>query len=95
MRIKRLHPQDPAEDLHQLTDFLLWADSRAISSLLRGLHKQNATRRAVQIFDWMRAAQPGEWLYGLCDVFTYTAAISICVGQQELSRALELSQEMQ
>ena len=30
----------------------------------------------------------------LCDVFTYTAMVSLCVDQQELSRAFELVGEM-
>jgi pentatricopeptide repeat domain-containing protein 1 len=48
----------------------------------------------VQLFDFLRALQPDHQLSQLCDVFTYTAMVSLCVDQQELSRAFELVAEM-
>eukprot|EP01025_Chloroclados_australasicus_P061564 TRINITY_DN8097_c0_g1_i1.p1 TRINITY_DN8097_c0_g1~~TRINITY_DN8097_c0_g1_i1.p1 ORF type:complete len:840 (-),score=97.69 TRINITY_DN8097_c0_g1_i1:6025-8289(-) len=50
--------------------------------------------RAVDIFEYLRRFPEGEAAYGLLDVYSYTAAISLCVNKKELERALELFQEM-
>lgn len=47
-----------------------------------------------QVFDYLRSLPADNPLAELCDVFTYTAMVSLCVEQQELARALELVQEM-
>ncbi len=68
------------------------------------------TQRASELFDWLRraAAPPNHPLHTataqqqppppelgrLCDVFSYTAAISQCTDQQQMGRALELAGEM-
>jgi pentatricopeptide repeat domain-containing protein 1 len=46
------------------------------------------------VFDFLRSLPGDHGLAALCDVFTYTAMISLCVEQQELPRALELVSEM-
>lgn len=46
------------------------------------------------MFDFLRGLPAEHQLAQLCDVFTYTAMISLCVEQQELARALELVGEM-
>lgn len=48
----------------------------------------------LQIFDFLRGLPADNQLSQLCDVFTYTAMVSLCVDQQELSRAFELVGEM-
>jgi pentatricopeptide repeat domain-containing protein 1 len=48
----------------------------------------------LQLFDFLRALPADHQLSQLCDVFTYTAMVSLCVDQQELSRAFELVSEM-
>jgi pentatricopeptide repeat domain-containing protein 1 len=51
--------------------------------------------RTRQVFEFLRGLPTDHQLSSLCDVFTYTAMISLCVDQQELPRALELMAEMQ
>jgi pentatricopeptide repeat domain-containing protein 1 len=48
----------------------------------------------VQVFDYLRSLPPEHALATLCDVFTYTAMVSMCVDNQELYRAFELVSEM-
>ena len=48
----------------------------------------------LQVFDFLRSLAPEHTLAPLCDVFTYTAMVSLCVDHQELSRAFELVAEM-
>jgi pentatricopeptide repeat domain-containing protein 1 len=48
----------------------------------------------LQVFDFLRNLPAENALSSLCDVFTYTAMVSMCVDQQELSRAFELVSEM-
>jgi pentatricopeptide repeat protein len=51
-------------------------------------------RFLLQVFDYLRSLPLDHGLAQLCDVFTYTAMVSLCVDNQELSRALELVAEM-
>ena len=46
------------------------------------------------MFDFLRGLPAEHQLSGLCDVFIYTAMISLCVDNQELSRAFEMVTEM-
>lgn len=69
-------------------------DSRTASVLLKDLSKVGLGKRAVEIFDWLRRLEPGHSLAPLCDVYTYTAMISMCIYQHNVERALELAQEM-
>lgn len=69
-------------------------DSRTASVLLKDLSKVGLGKRAVEIFDWLRRLEPGHSLATLCDVYTYTAMISMCIYQHNVERALELAQEM-
>ena len=73
-----------------LTNF----DSRTASVLLKNLGKVGLGRRAFELFDHIRKLEPGHALRRLCDVYTYTAMISMCIYQQNMDRALELAQEM-
>ena len=69
-------------------------DSRATASLLKDLSKAGLTHRAAELFDWLRKLETGHPLHSLCDVYTYTAMISMCIYQQAVDRAMELAQEM-
>ena len=57
-------------------------DSRATALLLKDLSKAGLGARAVEVFDWLRNLEPGHPLGALCDVYTYTAMISMCIYQQ-------------
>lgn len=57
-------------------------DSRATALLLKDLSKAGLGARAVEIFDWLRGLDAGHPLSALCDVYTYTAMISMCIYQQ-------------
>ncbi|GMH40845.1 hypothetical protein BSKO_08749 [Bryopsis sp. KO-2023] len=69
-------------------------DSRTCSVLLKDLSKVGLGKRAVEIFDGLRRLDVNHVLYALCDVYTYTAMISMCIYQHNVDRALELAQEM-
>ena len=57
-------------------------DSRAAALLLKDLSKAGLGHRAVQLFDWLRKLDEAHPLHALCDVYTYTAMISMCIYQQ-------------
>lgn len=57
-------------------------DSRAVSLLLKDLGKAGEGARATQLFDRLRVLESGHVLRALCDVYTYTAAIALCIHQQ-------------
>lgn len=69
-------------------------DSRATASLLKELSKAGLTSRAAELFDWLRKLDAGHPLQALCDVYTYTAMISMCIYQQAVDRAIKLAHEM-
>lgn len=78
----------------QLYKALNHFDSRTCSVLLKDLSKIGLGNRAIEIFDWLRNADDNH-LNSLCDVYTYTAMISMCIFQQNVNRALNLLQEME
>ena len=51
---------------------------------------QGMSARAVELFDGIRASNNSS----LLDVFTYTAAISLCIATHDVDRALRLAEEM-
>ena len=63
-------------------------DSRAAALLLKDLSKAGLGHRAVELFDWLRKLDEGHPLHALCDVYTYTAMISMCIYQQVSSTHL-------
>lgn len=69
-------------------------DSRTCSVLLKDLSKLGLGNRAIEVFDAMRNSQELQDLRHLCDVYTYTAMISMCIYQQDVDRALSLVEEM-
>jgi pentatricopeptide repeat protein len=69
-------------------------DSRAVALLLKDLSKAGQDGRAIELFDWVRQLPDRHLLRALCDVYTYTAMISLCIYQQNIDRAMELMNEM-
>jgi pentatricopeptide repeat domain-containing protein 1 len=69
-------------------------DSRVLSLLLKDLSKAQLSYRAVEMFDYLRSLEHGNLLTSLCDVYTYTAMISMCIYQQDSDRAMELMEDM-
>lgn len=61
---------------------LLRFESRAVSLLLKDLGKAGESERATELFDALRRLEREHALAGLCDVYTYTAAIALCIHQQ-------------
>jgi hypothetical protein len=60
--------------------------------LTKELGKSGLPHRAVQLCDRLRALPPNSDLGQLLDEFSFTAMISNCVGQQDLSRAMALAE---
>lgn len=73
---------------------LSYLDSRAMAALMKDLAKAQHLDRAMELFDWLKSLPPDDELYGLCDVYTFTTAISLMGPSQQLRRALELVGEM-
>ena len=65
-------------------------DSRAASLLLKDLSKAGLGYRAMEIFDWLRALDVSHPLRHLCDVYTYTAMISLCIYNQVDTSAMTM-----
>jgi pentatricopeptide repeat domain-containing protein 1 len=78
--IQKLPAREPIPDaFHQA---LAGHDSRAVALLLKDLSRVGRDKRAVELFDWLRSQNERSPLRALCDVFTYTAMISMCIYQQ-------------
>ena len=60
-------------------------DSRAVAALLKELAKTGSVHRAQEFFDYILGLGDQHEAGRLCDVFTYTAAISICNNDQQVS----------
>jgi pentatricopeptide repeat domain-containing protein 1 len=73
---------------------MAYLDSRATAALMKELAKTQQLARAMEIFDWLKSLPAEHELYGLCDVYTFTTAISLMGPSQQLRRALELIGEM-
>ena len=71
----------PEQALQALYQF----DSRAAALLLKDLSKTGLGQRAKELFDWLRKLDDPHPLHALCDVYTYTAMISMCIYQQVLA----------
>jgi len=59
-------------------------DSRAVAALLKELAKTGNGYRAHEFFDYILSLGDQHEAARLCDVFTYTAAISICNNDQQV-----------
>lgn len=69
-------------------------DSRAVALLLKDLARAGHEARAFELFDCLRRLPDRHLLRHLCDVFTYTATISLCSSPQHVDTAMELFSEM-
>lgn len=90
--VQRLPKAEPLPD--RLFKALYSLDSRAVALLLKDLSKAGLDYRAVELFDWLRALGEKHALRQLCDVFTYTAMIYLCIYEQAVDRAMELMNDM-
>ncbi|KAI8474968.1 MAG: hypothetical protein J3K34DRAFT_465323 [Monoraphidium minutum] len=90
--VKRLPRAEALPD--RLFRALQHLDSRAVALLLKDLSKAGLDERAIELFDWLRALPERHLMRALCDVYTYTAMISLCIYQQNVDRAMELLGEM-
>lgn len=61
---------------------------------MKDLAKTQQLCRAMEIFDWLKSLPADHELYSLCDVYTFTTAISLMGPAQQLRRALEYVGEM-
>ena len=86
----------PGQPLPQaaLQQALLGFDSRAVALLLKDLNRSGLGQRAAQLFDWLRSLSCAHPLAALCDVFTWTAMVSMCMHQQDAARAQGLVADM-
>ena len=75
-----VHTQTPSSPFHPL--------------LPQDLSRVGADRRAVELFDQLRALPERHALRPLCDVYSFTAMVSMCIYQQDVERALELVEDM-
>lgn len=78
----------------QVYNSLQGMDSRSLSMLLKELSKQKLGRRSVELFDSLRQLDVNHPLRQLCDVYTYTAMISMCIHEHNVERAMDLANEM-
>lgn len=90
--IKRLSKADILPE--RVFSSLQHLDSRAVALLLKDLSRAGHDARSFQIFDFLRRLPDRHLLKHLCDVFTYTATISLCSSPQHVDRAMELFSEM-
>jgi pentatricopeptide repeat domain-containing protein 1 len=90
--LRRCAPGDPVPE--RVMRAMHHFDSRAVALLLKDLSKVGATAQAFTLFDWLRGLPPHNRLGILCDVYTYTACISLCMSHKGLERALALLEDM-
>ena len=69
-------------------------DSRGAALLLKDLGKCGLAARAAQLFDWLRRLPLTHPLAVLCDVYTFTALVSMCMHQLDAARAQRLVADM-
>lgn len=93
VRVCSTLPAD-ASAVSAVSSALAYLDSRAMAALMKELAKTQQLARAMEIFDWLKSLPAEHELYGLCDVYTFTTAISLMGPSQQLRRALELIGEM-
>lgn len=74
---------------------LFQLEGRSCALLLKELARAGLHKRAGELFDWVRNLQGGHPLLSLLDVYSYTAAISLCIVSQNVDRAVTLAGEMQ
>ena len=81
-RIRRLPAREPIGPT--AAGCLAGLDSRACAALLKELARTGLAHRAQEFFDHLLALTDASEAARLADVYTYTAAISICVSAQQV-----------
>lgn len=81
-RIRRLPAREPIGATAAAC--LPGLDSRACAALLKELARTGLAHRAQEFFDHVLALGDSSEAARLADVYTYTAAISICVSAQQV-----------
>ncbi len=81
-RIRRLPAREPISTV--AASALPNLDSRACAALLKELARTGLAHRAQDFFDYVLSLGEVHEAARLCDVYTYTAAISICVSAQQV-----------
>jgi pentatricopeptide repeat domain-containing protein 1 len=80
---------------HEIFSLMKAMDSRSGASLLKELARIGLVGRAVEIFDHIRFLNDNDPLaQSMQDVYSYTAAISLCINSHDVDRALTLAAEM-
>lgn len=90
--IQKLPRKDPLPE--KAFRALYHFDSRAVALLLKDLSRVGMDKRAIELFDYLRALDENHVLRPLCDVYTFTAMVSMCIHQQNVDRAMELVEDM-
>ena len=73
---------------------LFQLQGRSCALVLKELARSGLHRRAAELFDWVRSLEQNHPLRSLLDVYSYTAAISLCIATHDAERALYLAAEM-
>jgi pentatricopeptide repeat domain-containing protein 1 len=90
--ISSIPPGQPLSD--NVYQSLFQFQGRSCALVLKELARSGLHRRAAELFDWVRALDQGHPLQSLLDVYSYTAAISLCISTHDVDRALGLASEM-
>lgn len=90
--IRRLNKADALPD--RVFRALQHLDSRAVALLLKDLSRTGLDSRSFELFASLRNLPDRHLLRRLCDVYTYTAAISLCNSPQYADHAMELLADM-
>jgi pentatricopeptide repeat domain-containing protein 1 len=90
--ISNISPGQPLSD--NVYQSLFQLQGRSCALVLKELARSGLHRRASELFDWIRALDQGHPLQSLLDVYSYTAAISLCISTHDVDRALGLASEM-
>mmetsp|Transcript_468 Transcript_468/g.1421 ORF Transcript_468/g.1421 Transcript_468/m.1421 type:complete len:736 (-) Transcript_468:2110-4317(-) len=69
-------------------------DGRRLSFLLKEMGRTGLASQALQLFDALQAMMGVHPLGRLCDTYSYTAVVSVCIPAQDVQRALSLVNDM-
>jgi len=90
--VSNVPPGQPLSD--GIYQSLFQLQGRSCALVLKELARSGLHRRASELFDWVRALDHGHPLQSLLDVYSYTAAISLCISTHDVDRAVGLASEM-
>lgn len=90
--IQKVPKKEPLNE--RVFNSLYHLDSRAVALLLKDLARVGLDKRALELFEYLRGLPERHSLRSLCDVYTFTAMVSMCITQQSVDRAMELVEDM-